>query len=1088
MKKALKIAGALLLVMIAITAFSSCSKKSYSITNVRYDPEAKMLTWSDNSEAEKWIVEINGKDKKVSSPSYSYDAEDKAFTFSIEGLHKRKGHDKNPTVSGTMTYLDQVTGLRIEDGKLIWDTVARATGYEIYNNGNLINTSSTNSIKIDPGNFSYTVLPTTNGFSYSYMSDPLSGSILESPQNITYEDGVIRWSAVNGADYYTVKIDDEEFTAQTNELTYPGKAADFKISVAAGSNGSTYPSAPFVQECYYMKAIEEFSFDANGNLTWEAFPNADGYIIELDGISSTGVSPICTNISFDTLHTIKVMPYTSKISYSSQSFEYKFEKLSEVRDLDWSVSSGTVTWTEHPRAVSYELIINGETIKTTNPNYTLNHPEKDLDMRVYAIGSLENSRSYKADSVTYTYIPKATGLAIKDGELVWNGSASASGYTVKLGGASHNVSSAKFTNFNAGTRYTVTVIPYGLSDRYYSYESDSFSFTVLAAPIIRYNAGTVLWNTVSNAKGYTVEVSKDGVHFEQKTLGQTELSYLNNYTAAGKYTIKVKATSTEAGFYSSAYSNSFEIIRLATPNGHSIKNSTDNSGNPTITVNSVVGATKYLVTVNGQQNKVSTSAEFTLNLSTYATNSEQIFNVGITPQGNMSSTISPVYLDALTPYTFSITRLTTPQNVTVSGGEVIWDAVKSATKYTVVVGGTEYTTTTNSLILSNVSQGTQSITVRAESTAKNYIFSKPSNPIKVTKLAPVTGLTFSTVGSDTRIKWNAVSNASSYAIKFGNNTYDWTHYEFSLTQYLGQIPAGTGMQITVYAKGNGSNILDSEPSSTLSITRFATPQNVSIQGENIIWNDCSVDQVKASNYKLYIDGIEHTTTGTAFSTASLSSGVHTIKVKALGNGSSTLDSDYSAAITVTKLASVTNIGFEVGTGRLTWDAVEFAQDYVVVVDGTTHYTASNFIDLSFERAGTYTISITPRSTDEYTISGKAVSRSQSVKAITTPVYTAYSTPSLGEFKITQNDADMSFTVTAAAPKGGIPESALTYRFIVNEIVMYEGPESTYLGYFAMYNSEHTVKIQYVASCFGSDGVYYIDSNPSQQQTIICVAQ
>ena len=129
MKKVLKLALAFSLMIIAVFAIVACGDDPhYSIYDISYDPEKDVITWSDDSDAEQWIVTINGKKKKVKTTSFSYDSEDKDFELKIEGLHKKEGKDINPVWSGDVIFMQTPANLNIADGELRWSTVSGAAG------------------------------------------------------------------------------------------------------------------------------------------------------------------------------------------------------------------------------------------------------------------------------------------------------------------------------------------------------------------------------------------------------------------------------------------------------------------------------------------------------------------------------------------------------------------------------------------------------------------------------------------------------------------------------------------------------------------------------------------------------------------------------------------------------------------------------------------------------------------------------------------------------------------------------------------------------------------------------------------------
>ncbi len=1242
MKRALKIVGLLLLVALTVTMFAACSDKpSYRISNISYDPVRKILDWSDNSDASSWVVDINGKEKKTSSSELEYDAGNQDFTFSIEGLHNKKGHDDNPRASGTMKYIGTPTNLRVENGKLTWDVVPGASYYEVYNFDSSYSSSSTNSIEIPSGSFSFTVKACGNSYYYSYQSAAFVGTVLQAPSSLSYENGVLKWNAVDGADYYTVKINGTAYTANTNSYSYAGTAADFTVSVAAGANGeNVYESAPLEKTCYYLSAVNDFDFDEEGNLIWETIPNADGYKVKINGETHDVTETLFSDVKLDTPYVVTVTPYTSKMSYVAPAVEYRFEKLSPVKNVAYDYKTGSITWDAHTRAMSYELIINGKSETVNGTSYDLGNPQMNLEIAVYALGGSENSKSYTATAKTYTYLPPVTGLAlhtdgtliwnpvqnaagyivslngtektasepmfkdigydteytvtvvpyttedsysstpteftftklsevkntvfdaktnkitwtahskaasyeliyngktekietgtsftipqrlsqdlefkvyaigegtnsrsytakdmkytyiepaknitVRDGKLIWDGSEKATGYTLAFYGKSdEKISKNEYTGFTTGEQHRVTITPYGKDEYCFSYPSAEFTFKVLPSPTLSYaQGGVVKWNSNEAATGYVVVVTKDGKDFKTETLGATELTYSNTYSEAGTYSITVKATSSSNNVYDSAYSKAFEIVRLGAPEGHEILNDPEKIDTLEVSLNAVKGASGYSISVNGAHIKNSASAKFALDLLSLSENNDEVvFNISINVIGT-TTTSSPVYLDATQPYTIVIRRLATPQNVQFSGTTLTWDSVANTSKYLVSVDGKKEVATTTSFTLSNLAPGSHVIKVQAMADTENVMSSRYSTALNVTKLAKVTGVTLTTTQSGaTQVKWTAVTGATSYALKLGQTEHNVGNVNaFVLTDYLGAITEGSGMQITVFAKGNGSTSIDSEPSDTKTITRFARPTNVAVTGDKIVWSDCSVDSVKASNYIVSINGEEVNATGTSFSTADLPADTYVIKVMAKGDSVNTLDSQYSSVLNVTKLATVTDIAGEAGSNKLTWSAVDGAQEYVVTIDGETFYKSGTEMTLDFSKAGTHSIKIYARSNDPNVIASTVATKTLQVKALTKPVFAEDITDATGKFTVTQSG--YSFIVEATVPVEALPDGVVQYRFIVNGTYAQELDLNIYTQNGVMEEVDYDIQVQYLVNCFGEDGNYYINSDPSAIKTMV----
>ncbi len=1080
----------LALVTLTLVGLVACGEEPhYYISNVVYDPVQKKLDWSDNSDAKSWIVIINGEKHKTDASEYSFDAQNQDFTFSIEGLQSSEGNEYNPKRSGTMKYLAAPQNLRIQNGLLYWDAVPGAEQYEISNFGRYVNTTNETSTQIPTGSFSFTVKAMTSDYYYTYESSPLTGTILVPPTNLRYEEGIIKWDYTGtDVEFFKVVINGKEYKTTDTKLEYNGNKEDFSITVEACTSGeNSYDSEPLKGDCKYLKPVSNFTFDENGNLTWGAVENAEGYRIDLNDVISTSTEPAYGNLELDKVYTIKVTPTSSQLSYTSEPEPYTFEKLSPIEGVKFSAETNTITWNKHTRATSYELIVNGEVYTTKENKYTIGRTEQDISIQVFAKGSIDNSKSFFAKEAHYTYMGTLGAPTIVEGKLVWTASETAKRYVVTfLDGTKKETTAAELTDFRKGEQHTVTVTSYGENEFYFSYPSASFTFTVLNAPIISFSQNNITWNTNEDASGYEVVVLKDGEDYANKNLSKTELVYSDTYGAAGTYEVRVRATAPETdGVYSSEFSNTYEIVRLPAPDGHKILNDTNKTDHLYLSVNEVNGANGYIVKVNGGNvyDDIKT-ASFNLDVFALVDNhQESTFNIEIYSKGS-SPTSSKVYLDSTEAHTFTVTRLATPQNVSVVGKTVKWDSVKNAGKYVVLVNGTRYVSETNNYTLPAIGAGKTSITIYAVNDSENYMNSRPSEKLEVKKLPKVTGVDVTTDKSgNIRLEWTQIDGNTGYTVKIGTDEHSADVNAFLLSSYLTSIKEGEGVQITVYAMGDGKTTIDSEPSDTFTISRFNRPQGLKVNGSNITWDACTINDKPATGYSVKINGQEYNATGTSFSTADLDPGEYTISVKALGDNKHTLDSEFSSTITVTKLGEVKEIKTEAGSNLIKWDAVQGAESYVVnVTDSNEKITQKTELVFAPTAAKTYTITIYARSNSANTINGTTTTHQITVSALTAPKK-ADDLSALGTFTVTQEND--KYTININAPVNAVPTENVSYTVSVGGKTI--APTSTggslFEGTMTVPNKDYVVKVKYNVSCFGSDGVYYIDSNESTPVTI-----
>ncbi|MDR2183322.1 MAG: S-layer homology domain-containing protein, partial [Clostridiales bacterium] len=260
------------------------------------------------------------------------------------------------------------------------------------------------------------------------------------------------------------------------------------------------------------------------------------------------------------------------------------------------------------------------------------------------------------------------------------------------------------------------------------------------------------------------------------------------------------------------------------------------------------------------------------------------------------------------------------------GGTAIWESDAAVTQV--------------DLAALNLPTGSQNIQIRFLA-ANGDIASNLSNTVSVNltgQLPAPTGVAI----SGATLTWTAVPNAVGYRIYVAGvarTTTAITGTEFNLATLA--LAAGNH-NVQVRALGNGTTTLNSALSTGVNFTPGAVgvPANVNITGTTLSWTAVS----NAVGYRVYVDGEARTTeaiTTTTFNlvTLGLAVGTYEIQVRALGDGTTTHNSNLSPAVTfnmtVIQLAAPANVRLQ-GNNVLHWDAVPNAVGYTIYLNGTAH--------------------------------------------------------------------------------------------------------------------------------------------------------
>ncbi|MBQ0017543.1 MAG: hypothetical protein KBT30_02810, partial [Clostridiales bacterium] len=188
-------------------------------------------------------------------------------------------------------------------------------------------------------------------------------------------------------------------------------------------------------------------------------------------------------------------------------------------------------------------------------------------------------------------------------------------------------------------------------------------------------------------------------------------------------------------------------------------------------------------------------------------------------------------------------------------------------------------------------------------------------------------------GYDLKINLNNIqlnSNINSFDTKNDNLLKDAGKYNIRLTAKASDIiDEETGKTIC--------HCFDSETTS-LNVVRFSIPENVEFNEYQFKWGQPVIrpDDTKTIQYKVCEDKGENeklisTTSNQYKPQSTLSTGIHTYCVMAVGDGINTLSSSFSTIRQITKLPTPQNIKIE--DGKIVWDEYSENQSYILNILG-----------------------------------------------------------------------------------------------------------------------------------------------------------
>lgn len=782
-------------------------------------------------------------------------------------------------------------------------------------------------------------------------------------RSLKYDGQKITWLPVKGADKgYIININnglDIQLDAGATSYTYDseGENFPFKMEALVGDKGSE--SNKKIEFTFTNTGTVENLKVEDGKLVWDPVDNIDGYVLYYNNAQ-------LPNLLKNSEYALKAGKFSAKVKtyknstlprdnnpyFSFWSDSVAGTLLATPEDLKFDSTTCSFKWKAVSGATTYALRLGDDEHEVVGTSFAVDLITADMDVQVKANGDDEKKTfdSPWSESKSYKYIPPIDTLRVEDGVLKWDKPDGAAGYKIKIDGIEQSevLKKEEYSGFTAGQSKKVQILPIGETDLYYSSWSSQITVNLLRSPSLSFENNVLKWNEIPNAEGYTVRITEpDTGKINTFQTGAQELTYHYDFELSGIYTAEVKANvlSTGTGYYDSKYSNPWTIQRLSQPRLIQVTNQPLETNQVMVQAAAVSNASKYYLYVNDVKLKEATTPAFNLDVSEISDSMDEVkVKLGVRSIGSVNTSSRAAYLDSDIKE-IEVTKLAAPRNVAINGKTISWEAVANAEGYIVSIDGQKYEVTTNQYILGDLSAGNHSIYVQAEGNGTSVVTSSHSNVLNIEKLAKPVVNFYKRANGTFYVEWQSISHSTAYNVKVGQNNYDADTSSYEISSNLDKFPEGQGTQISVYAKGNGSNIVDGDASSTVTVLRYKAPTNVQLQTDYITWDTEPVAGVTPNRFTLQFkkDGGNWETwdeviTGNRFAISKLEPGhAYQVQVKANGNiedNANTIDSDYSSPKSFRILGEITNI--QRNGSILSWDPVDHAVGYVVKFSGTTN--------------------------------------------------------------------------------------------------------------------------------------------------------
>ncbi|MCL2539897.1 MAG: Ig-like domain-containing protein [Firmicutes bacterium] len=597
-----------------------------------------------------------------------------------------------------------------------------------------------------------------------------------------------------------------------------------------------------------------------------------------------------------------------------------------------------------------------------------------FEVRVQALGDGSTTLDSVAEGpCAVERLNSPTGLSVSNMQLTWQAVTNADHYVVMVGqGSSGAIVDGTSFDLSAHIAVGVTnvsVIAVGLAESHYSPSNPSAALPVrkLNKPAsFRVQNGQIMWELDLFATGgyvifindmpFMLSPSPNPLYLNTKTFA---LDYWMDdddkiIFAAGSYNVKIQSLGNGTTvFDSDVFELGFGAVKLGEPQNLKVENGI-------LKWDAMPNANEFLIEIDSS----GVITEHRVQNNENAVN-QLLANFGAGAYGfkiKALGTVSP-YLDGnYTAIAMFASKFPAPYNLRAEDGVLYWDADGIGgilpNRFSVNIGNSNYTVSTNSLPINTISQVMTPLSIRVysfyedSSGAVVYLNSNYSEPFNAIKLARPTGLRI----VDGEFRWEPVVTPAGVVINryivyinYGSGVY--AGQEIFGTSYLvrSDLPAGS-YNIRVMACGDMINLLNSNISESFFFS-VLSPAIGYVSAGVFVWSPVSFENdgiIREANAYMVFGRqnlahtpvqVFHAVNTLSYNLSGLAAGTWYLTVVALGNNTNTFSSELDLEdlenlknneIEVVKLG-VPGTGFGALGSSVVWNVVDEVTTYDVRV-------------------------------------------------------------------------------------------------------------------------------------------------------------
>lgn len=582
------------------SAYSASVKYTHIAPVTDFSVSDGVLKWNATGpEGTQYLVKIDGilTSGVLDSPEYSRFPIGRSTRISIKPILKDGNSFSSWSAEQTITILPAPTGVKFDEGALLWNSVQGAAGYriEVYkgdskiedlNSGMLVTLDVSDYVK-EAGKYRFKVYAIADSPNYfdSKASENVNVTRLSAPTNLAVKDDpydynktILSYSGSENANGYTIRYDGVEYTDSnagtsvniSNAVQNYLEAGVCTISVSANGSYSQQGTDVYLESAVSEIEINKLAvptgvYIRENRLYFNSVAGANGYVVYIDGTSAGNGHDISVSGEMFSI-TLTPGEHSLAVRAKGDSATTLSSNLSTNND-----NTALIVTKLAPPQISINnncLYIDSSDNKGSTKIYTneavefvgfesgtdISDKVTTAGIRIYAVthSGVDNVIDSESSNIlTPRKLLAPVNFRLSAGYLQWNTVSGARSYDIyyedavrirSINATSYGTDQLEYIDGKGETNSHFNLSVKAVGDGSNTFDSDKsnmVTFSKLAIPDVRVSADGRMynWEAVTDAAGYELQIGSN----QPIKLSNTVTAWAPEFSAIGANVVKVRA-------------------------------------------------------------------------------------------------------------------------------------------------------------------------------------------------------------------------------------------------------------------------------------------------------------------------------------------------------------------------------------------------------------------------------------------------------------------------------------------------------------------------------------------------------------------